>query len=77
MNPMSDKLYRDWQANELSREIARETRISSALWSQPADQVRATHSMRLSIHERLAMMSASAKGKVRQLTTSAGRPAGG
>ena len=77
MNPMSDKLYRDWQANEFSREMARETRISSALQSRPADPVNPTHPMRSSIQERLAVMSASAKGKVRQLTTSAGRPAGG
>ena len=75
MNPMNDKLYRDWQANELSREIARETRVLSALQTRPADPVNPTRSVPFKIQQWLVTMSASAKGKLRHLSASASRPA--
>ena len=37
MNPMCDKSYRDWRANELSREIAREAQIAAARERRPDD----------------------------------------
>ena len=35
MNPMSDRGYRVWRANELSREIARETQFTAARLRKP------------------------------------------
>jgi hypothetical protein len=75
MNPMSDTLYRDFRANELSREIARERLISSALQTRPADLVGLIHSVRFSIQERFTMKSASARRMVRHFSTLARRPA--
>ena len=77
MNPMSDKLYRDWRANELDREITRETRIRLALQAQPADPANlATHPVRFSMQLWLVTMSAKARGTIRHLSASASRPAG-
>jgi hypothetical protein len=76
MNPMLGTLYHDCRMNELSREIARERLISSALQARSADPVGPTHSVRFSILERLAMISASARRIVRNFSVTVNRPAG-
>ncbi|HEX3301552.1 MAG TPA: hypothetical protein VHR64_01645 [Thermomicrobiales bacterium] len=73
MNPMSDKLYRDWRANELSREIAHETRVLSALQAQSTEPIHRT--ARFSIQQWLVAMSVNAMVKVRHFSVSASRPA--
>jgi hypothetical protein len=64
---MSDTLYRDFRANEISREIARETRMHSVRQARCADSVHPAHSLRFEIQHRLATMTASASAKVRHL----------
>jgi hypothetical protein len=76
MNPMHDKLYRNWQATELSREIVRETRILSALQMQQADPVSPTPPARFKIQQWIVSMSAGVRGTARHVSASASRPAG-
>jgi len=75
MNPMNDKLYRNWRANEITHEIAREARIHSALQTRHADPVNPTLSVRFTIRLWLTKMTATAKGKVRYFSASVSRPA--
>jgi len=76
MNPMSDKLYRDCRANEISREVARETRISAALQTERVESARPARSVvRSGIQQWLATVPANAMAMVRRFSASASRPA--
>ena len=75
MNPMYDKLYRDCRANEISREVARETRITAALQTERVESASPARSVRSGIQQWLATVPANAMAMVRRFSASASRPA--
>jgi hypothetical protein len=70
---MYDKRYRDWRANEITREIAREARVHAALQTRRSDPVNPTLSVRFKIRLWLTTMTATATGKIRHFSASASR----
>jgi hypothetical protein len=65
MNPMADKLYRNYQASELTREIARETQIQAALQARPVNLSNASNPIRFTVSRRLVTLFAGARSKAR------------
>ena len=75
MNPMSDKLFRDWHASELAREITRETRIQAALHARQIDPATPIHPLQFRIPRWLVTMCTSGTQTVRHDAKAANRPA--
>ena len=65
MNPMYDKRFRDWRANELSREIAREALLLTARRSRPVDSNPRLPTLKQQVLQQLTMIWTAVRNRAR------------